>query len=186
MRLLTVLALSLAMAAPSLAAAEPYIIDQRCEPEIGSQQSILFYSPIGQEFVPALSVLDVVEFWISSLSSPDGPADAVVRVRRGSGGEILGESMVTTVPADHDAPVRFDFTTPVALVPGETHFLEVVHAGGPGNILLSAGDGDPYPPGHLYLHGVANPSGDYWFRTGAQVSTPVHKTTWGELKGRYR
>jgi len=58
--------------------------------------------------------------------------------------------------------------------------------GGPGNIMLSAGDDDPYPLGHLYFNGVAAPCGDFWFRTGAQASTPAEKATWGELKRHYR
>jgi len=52
--------------------------------------------------------------------------------------------------------------------------------------MLSAGDDDPYPLGHLYFNGVAAPCGDFWFRTGAQASTPAEKATWGDLKRHYR
>ncbi len=165
------------IARPVAVRGDGFVVDQRCEPAIlWSQYSITGFTPIGQEFTPTFARLDGVELWVASQNGT-GTAGVVVRVR---------QDTVTTVADGWDAPLHFSFATPVDLVPGARHVIEVARTVGPGNVLLAGDDTDSYSGGRPILGGATPIPGDFWFRTGADASTPTRGSSWGEIKRRYR
>lgn len=160
-----------------------YIIDQSYTPEIFSEWSIALMGPVGQEFRPTLSPLNVVELWIShGYVGTEPPADLKVRVREGAiDGPVLGESEVVRVEDGYFAPVQFSFATPVVLTPGVTCVLEPVVLPGGGNPMIGGNEAPGYPGGRVILAGAPVAS-DLWFQTGATEDVPTGTTTWGRIK----
>jgi hypothetical protein len=168
------------------APAHAYVIDQSHAPEIFSEWSIAFMGPVGQEFTPALSPLNVVELWIShGNAGTEPPADISVRIREGAiDGTVLGESMVVRVQDELYAPVQFTFATPIPLTLGATYVLEAVVVPDGGNPMVAGGETPDYPQGSVILLGEPVAS-DLWFRTGATEDLPAEATTWGGVKALY-
>lgn len=186
MRTVIILAAILLHGAPARAA-DGYTIDQSFEPEIWGEWSIALLAPVGQEFVPALAALNVVEMWIGhGTTGTEPPTEVIARIRAGSvAGEVLGTSAPVEVLDGHFAPVRFDFATPIATTPGETYVVELVVGAGGGNPMACGANYIDYAPGRAILGG--NPSaGDLWFRTGVTANVPVAAQTWGSAKAPYR
>jgi hypothetical protein len=167
------------------AAAHEFLVDQRNEPTPSLHHSIRYYMPMGQEFVPTLGRLDVVELDVVDLSG--APSELQVRIRRDApDGEILGESAVVPVAPWQEGTTHFDFPVPLAVAAGQRHVLEVVHVSGPGNPMLGSGDDAAYADGRAFLSGGFTIANDFWFRTGLDRALPVLPGTWGGLKGLYR
>ena len=164
-----------------------YVIDQECTPEIFGEWSLSFLGPLGQEFTPATTRLNVVEAWIShGFVGTEPPTDIVVRVRAGTiTGPVLGQSAAATVTDGHFAPVRFDFASPVELTPGLVYVLEAAVVGGGGNPLIGGMDGSSYAGGRAVAAGAPFDA-DLWFRTGATEDVPVTATSWGAVKALFR
>ena len=174
----------LALSAGRTAAAHDFVVDQSNEPTPMSHHSIQYYMPLGQEFVPTMPQLDVVELDILDLSGT-GPAELRVRIRHDAfDGPVLGESAIVTMAPWHDGALHFDFPEPVPLTPGQRHIIEVVLLSG-SNPMLGSGDDTRYDNGRGFLRGefIAD---DFWFRTGLDRSVPVRPRTWGGLKALYR
>lgn len=171
--------------APSGALA--YDVDQSHTPEIFGQWSIGALAPVGQEFVPAFPLLDVVAFWIDHGSvGTEQPADVFVRVRAGTiDGTLLGRSGTVRVEEGLFAPVEFVFAEPVALTPGAVHVLEICVEPGGGNPLVGGSFDEDYPLGRAILEGTPF-AADYWFRTGATEGLPGAAWRWGGVKAAYR
>lgn len=183
--------LALLLVPVAAAAADPdYTVDQSHVPdELWSWWSIRSLGPTGQEFVPQHAALDVVELWIShGMAGVEPPADVFARIREGSiTGPILGTSGAVTVLDDHEAPVRFDFEAPVALVPGNTYVVEaaVVDLPGAGNPLIAAAPAPGYAPGACIVNGAPVAGSDMWFRTGSSGDVGVEAASWGVIKTRF-
>jgi hypothetical protein len=183
-RLTPAIALTLAIVSWAVAApAHAVVIDQSHTPEIFSAWSLAFMGPVGQEFVPTVSPLNVVELWISHGMEGSEPAsDITVRVREGAiDGAVLGESLPVHVAGEVAEAMTFTFTTPVILTPGAVHVLEAVVAPGGGNPMIGGSETPDYPDGRAILLGQPVPA-DLWFRTGATEDVPSAATTWGALK----
>lgn len=176
-------ALALLMAPPAWA----WVVDQAHTPEIFGAWSAALMGPVGQEFVPALSPLNVVELWIDhGTSGTEAPADISVRVRDGAiDGPILGESAAVRVEDGRFDSVRFDFAAPVVLTAGQTYVLEAVVAPGGGNPMVCGSDTPDYAAGRGILLG-GPVAVDLWFRTGATEEVPTAVTSWGSIKALYR
>ena len=178
----------------SPALADDFVVDQKAEPYRGFAFNPVFYTRSGQEFVPQLSSLDVVELQ----ASVNAGEPAVLRVR------ILKDSIRGPVVAtSHDAVVtieplppeyysngqlsRFDFSPSVPLVPGNLYVIQlfVVPADLPVNAGVFGGNHDVYPAGRLIFEGEPSPDADLWFREGILVATPTETTTWGRIKAKY-
>jgi len=159
--------------------AHPFTIDQANDlgPPPGAL-SIPPFSPIGQEFTPTLSSLDVVELTTNE-GLPGTPgngigADLFVRIRSGSIiGTILGTSSTVSLPDPSDFTLElthFDFPSSVPLTPGDLHVIEVVQSGGDPRYLWTANSF--YPGGVRIVNGLGEPDRvDFWFREGP-VSVP--------------
>lgn len=166
----------------------PAVVDQECTPEIWGTYSIRLGTPIGQEFIPAATSLNFVDFFvINNPSSLDDTARVFAIIRADSlGGPELGTSSQVHIPKPYETEVRLSFPNPVLLEPGRTYLIEA-RAVGPGNPLLAMGDQAGSCPGiRGYFQGqpLGN-GGDFWFRTGLDL-TPTVPSTWGLLKTRYR
>ena len=184
MRLVHALAFACAIAAP--AAAHDFVPDQWHHPTVDLQHNVKYYAPVGQEFTPARTKLDVVEFDLAEYSWTHS-VDLKVRVRKdGVAGEVLGESRTFTLAPGANGPAHFDFDAPVALAPGETHFLEVVYVAGDGTAMIGSGDDTHYDGGRGMLGGDFAFANDFWFRTGLDSTVPAVPDSWGRVKHLYR
>lgn len=175
----------------SQAIAHPFTIDQANDAGSSSQGFVIPFSgnePLGQEFVPTLAGLDVGELRMNDQVLGNGlGADVQVRIRDGSiAGTILGTSGMASVPSNPAGPtspisiIHFDFGATIALTPGSTYVIEVIHVSGdPIGVFTSTGFGsDSYAAGGLIRGGapLTDPSlapADLWFREGLVVSEPA-------------
>lgn len=167
--------------------ARAWVVDQGHTPEIFSSWSVAGMGPVGQEFVPALSPLNVVELWIDhGYTGTQPPTDIFVRVREGTiDGAILGESAAVRVEDGLFAAVRFDFATPIPLTAGNTYVIEARVVPGGGNPMVCGADAPGYAAGRVILLG--NPSvSDLWFRTGATEDVGDEAASWGAVKALFR
>ncbi len=172
----------------SPARAQPfqYIIDQSQTTALfsgaGGFSSITYMGPIGQEFVPTLDALDFVE-----LATADGDID------NGQGaqlqllihadtiqGEILGSSAIASVPDNFEDITRFEFSTPVQLVPGNRYVIEIVLVSGDNwTVYSNHVYPDAYPAGRIIYYGIPYenenpgvPMPDFWFTEGVRRYLP--------------
>lgn len=152
--------------APNSAAAHPYTIDQHQELDDVSW-SVGINSPVGQEFVPSFTSLDVVELLTRDSIFGGGTGTALsVTVRAGSiTGTVLGASLPVLLPAGFDGWTHFDFPTPVALVPGNVYVMEIGLTPGT-EWTLAGSDSNAYLPGCLILNGSLACGYDAAFREG--------------------
>mgnify|MGYP001157827187 CR=1 FL=1 len=175
------------LAALGRAQAHPFSIDQAndTDPPQGGY-NIPIASPVGQEFVPTMNRLDVVELQMNA-QSPFIGGDAMVQIRSDSiVGPILGASQTVTIP-----PIvlpltlaHFDFASPVPLTPGALYVIEVISL--TSNLgVFGTGLGDDYPPGRAIAFGQPTEF-DLWFREGTAQPVSVEPSTWGRIKTEYR
>jgi len=148
-----------------------YHLDQKNDATATGGHNVMLYSPIGQEFVPDLSALDVVQLWLIGGSSYSGPGEFVMNIRSGTiGGQLLGASAVTALPYRFLGVASFEFER-VALTPGQTYVIELVQLSGQ-NWLVGTTQSNPYVSGRMILEGRPIESMDLWFREGAVEPLP--------------
>ena len=164
------------------------VVDQQCLPEYWGEYSIALGAPMGQEFVPSLTMLSFVELWIiNNPSSQDDTARVFVVIHPDSiQGTELARSSDVAIPKPFSDAVRFDFSPPVMLEPGRTYLIEARRSAGPGNPTLLWGDQIGSCPGvaGVWLGQRFPGGGDFWHRTGLEI-TPSRSASWGELKRRF-
>jgi hypothetical protein len=137
----------------------------------GGGWNIIELGPVGQEFVPTMNALDVVELWTEDANLPSG-VDLQVHIHSSTiTGPIMGTSSTTTLPDDFKGVTRFDFPETVILAPGELYVLEVIVVSGDG--WLVGWNSDSYPNGSAIDLGVPNGQADLWFREWVIVGSPV-------------
>ena len=150
-------------------------------------QNVLIFSPLGQEFVPNLPMLNVVQVWLSDQTQgSNAPANFMVNVRAGTiDGPIVGSSALT-LPGSFNDVAEFQFE-PVTLVPQSLYVMEVVQVTGINWGLKSfPGIVSTYPLGRQILAGVPQEDNDLWFREGIMSSVRVETLTWGKAKSAFR
>ncbi len=157
------------------------VIDQANAITVLLYESIQYFSPIGQSFIPALPGLDTVELWTEDLTWNNGHGvDLYVNIREGSiSGPILGTSHTLSLPDNFHGVTHFSFPSLVSLRPGKVHVMEVVVVDGDRWVLLSnwsvgsqGGPSDTYPRGNWILNGQELPGNDLWFQEGLASTVP--------------
>ena len=132
--------------------------------------SVPFYSPMGQEFTPVYSALDVVELYLRGESA--GPGAFLVRIRDGTiTGPVMAASDTLMLAGNFSGVALFPFER-VTLTPQHLYVLEIVDITG-GNCLAgnSGGPASVYPGGRYISKGQPNDRSDMWFKEGA-ISPP--------------
>jgi hypothetical protein len=169
----------------SNAKAQDFVVDQEAvPPTINSGYSIADNAPIGQEFVPQSSSLNVVELLVNTTA----PMAIQVRIRAGSIlGQIVGTSSdaaISALPPPENSLAHFEFPSAVSLMPGELYVIEVFVVSGAGYAYISGyfGGTDVYPPGRAIIAGVPEIFGEFWFREGSGSPVGAEPATWGRLK----
>jgi len=160
----------------SSALADPFIIDQRNDdfPPLGGFG--FGASPLGQEFTPTFSWLDVVEILIG----PRAPnAVTTINIRIGSiTGTIIGMSLPSIIDDDGfpgpPAIMRFNFLSTVPLAPGNLYVFEVLPGNFAGPIFSNS---DTYPGGRSIVSGNPFLNSDMWFREGIRSTEPIPEPT---------
>jgi len=141
-----------------------FLVDQ-ANPAGNGAHNVSYYAPIGQEFVPDSSALDIVQIHLLGSQA----TDFVVRLRQGTiGGPILGVSDTLTCPYRSQSVATFEFDR-VALQPGELYVFEVVQLS-PAGWMIETGY-DRYPDGRMLLQGRPV-NADLWFRLGTSWPPP--------------
>jgi len=144
---------ALTISSPQATASVLSVIDQSNDNFTpGLFQNIELSSPIGQEFTPPLSQLDVVELFTTDSS---GGAAASLRVNIRSG-TIAGT---------------------ILLVPSALQVIELVHvAGSAWHVGSSGGPNSTYSGGIQILQGAPRTNNELWFREGLAVAVPEPTT----------
>ena len=181
-----VLGVGLALGAPaSQTIAHGFIIDQECPEGYAHGHSFRNEEPVGQEFVPQMSSLDVVELVVGNTGGVT--ATVAIRIRFHT---IFGPVVATSNPLILPHPTtrswqHLDFASPVALVPGELYVIEFVDLTGLGNA-VAWGAYNSYAPGRAVFGDLFDDMSDFSFREGPMSPVPVEPTTWGSVKALYR
>lgn len=161
---------------PATIRAHPFTVDQVNDAFVPPLfDSIQLLSPIGQEFTPALSFLNVVELYTSDFARGNGTgASLFVNLRLSTiTGAIAGTSSVLVLPDNFSGISHFDFPSIVSLVPGNLYVIEVIVASGDNwGLGSSGGPSSTYPGGNWIVQGVPGPNNDFWFREGVSVPEP--------------
>ena len=95
----------------------------------GSFATITANTPLGQEFTPALSSLDVVELFTNKPGAFT-PVNLLINIRSDTiSGPIPGTSFIVTMPS-LDTFTEFDFPSHVFLTPGLLYVIEIKQLSG--------------------------------------------------------
>lgn len=145
-----------------------YYIDQSSG-GYGGGNNATYYAPMGQEFTPAFSALDVVELMLEDASGSTLPGRIAVRIRDGTiAGTVVAESDTLTLPDNFRGTVMFRFAR-VPLQPQNRYVLEIVPVS---SSFLAERDGNGYAGGRLILSGQVQERSDLWFKEGALSPPP--------------
>jgi hypothetical protein len=125
--------------------------------------------PMGQSFTPALSSVGFVQFNFTDFPA-NGSSMAYVNLWVGSigAGTLLSSTAPVFIPQGaFNYVTNFFFSTPVAVTPGATYYLQPEVQSGDVNS-LGVNDGlFNYSGGTWYSQGAPNPNNlDLWFREG--------------------
>lgn len=169
--------------AASVSFADEYSWDQTNDyfsPQIN--QSIEYFSPIGQEFTPSMSCLEVVQLIICNES---GYSEFIVSIYSDSiTGTLLGTSETVTVSGFYLDILTFSFDE-LNLSPQNLYVMEISQTEGT-NAGVSSSGYPTYPLGCQMLYGVPHEDNDLWFREGVFEGSAMDRFSWGSLKSSYR
>lgn len=127
--------------------------------------------PTGESFIPALSSVGFVQFYLGDPIRVQGPT-MFVDLWSGSlgNGTLLGQSSPISLSTTFVGIATFSFANPVAVTPGTTYYLQPVIQSGDSESIGEV-PGTFYPNGTAFLSGTAEPA-DLWFREGIIVPEP--------------
>jgi hypothetical protein len=152
-----------------------YYVDQENDYQGGGAQNLSYYAPMGQEFVPSLSALDIVEVWLNGYAGK-----FVVRIRPETIiGAVLAVSDTLVVPGGFKGVAAFEFER-VSVIPQQLYVMEIVQVSG-GEWLIGNTGRSTYPLGRQILSGQPRENNDLWFREGAKAPRPPEVVTEPEL-----
>jgi len=152
-----------------------FTVDQQQNTVGNSIRVLPFHDALGQEFIPTLTSLDVVELNTADITGNGVGRDLQVRIRDGSiTGSIEGTSSIVSLPSGFGlgvgATTHFDFPSSVPLVPGNPYVIEVFLVGANPTTNewgINYEIGNPYSGGQVIVSGgLANVSEDLFFREG--------------------
>ena len=170
---LLLLMIVVSVAAPRIGRGAALIIDQSSSGGPGGGAFPL--DQFAQSFKPTLSSLGFVELGLDLGVS--GPASLRVDLRDGGiAGPVIGSAFALlensfSLPVSVIDLTRFEFSPPVALVPGNTYVIDLVHVSGGAGIweLINPG---VYPDGEASVNGAPK-TWDFAFRTGLVVPSQL-------------
>lgn len=123
--------------------------------------------PMGQSFTPSFSSIGFVQLYLYDGDVLNNLGSTVyVNLRSNSiTGTILGSSLAVFMPDGFLDVTNFIFSTPVAVVPGVTYYLQpTIQSGSQG---WGSGVTDAsYAGGIAFVEGSAWPNHNLWFREG--------------------
>jgi hypothetical protein len=155
---------------PVTASADPFTVDQFNTVGGGPFQSIQLLGPMGQEFIPSLSVMSDLELTTEDFDlSHSAGATLTVGIHEGGLGGNLIASSIVVLSNGFSGVTHFDFGA-FNVVAGNLYVLEL-SANGDNWAVLSGGN--TYAGGRQIFQGVPNPTLDLWFREGAPAVAPV-------------
>jgi hypothetical protein len=128
--------------------------------------------PTGESFIPTFSSVGFVQFYLNDASPTQLGSTLLVDIWSGSltNGVLLGQTAPVTVGNFLAGTTTFFFSSPVALTPGSTYYLQpIIQSGDSESIGLAPNN---YANGMAFLSGAADPGGDLWFREGIVVPEP--------------
>lgn len=159
------------------------ILDQSFDPGFGVGWNwIQFHQPIGQSFTPTYPQLWRVDLGLENTSG--GPIPLTLNIRQGTiAGPVVG-TQAFTVAAGGPSFVSVYFTPypGVAVTPGMPYVLDLVGVGPPTIRWYIRTPGGSYPGGTAITDGLADPVGDYLFKTygfGDTITMNIHSGTIG-------
>jgi len=185
-RLIRWLGLLIALSAASISPANAdTILDQTNTVTLVELGNIVNFGPVGQSFTPTLTSLNFVNLMTAAAVHQGNsflPYTLEVDIHSQSiFGTILGTSEPITVqpgpPVEGNgkfsAPVLtpFQFSTPVALVPGDLYVIQVFAVS---EDALVGSTGNTYAGGTMIANGSVQPESDLWFQEG--IATPEPDT----------
>ncbi len=145
----------------------------------GSRRNVENYSPMGQEFTPDSTILEIVQLHMHNYDT--SPTHLSVNILADSiTGTLVGSSSLTILPADFDGTATFLFY-PVPLEPQHLYVFEIVLISGSAGV-YGPSSGSPYPGGRTILSGVPYENIDLWFREGLLEGSALERLTWGSIK----
>ena len=147
-------------------------------------QSIQAYSPIGQEFTPNLSCLEVVQLYIYNESED---SEFVVSIYSDSiTGTLLGTSNPVAVSGFYLDVLTFSFSAAITLTPQNLYVIKISQIEGTsGGVSSSGGSSSTYPYGCQILSGIPQEDSDLWFREGVLEGSPLERFSWAYIKTSY-
>ena len=160
---------------PGVASAHPFTIDQFNNPQ-DPLAVLIQQPPLGQEFTPTLTSLDVVELLIMDSQPFDDLGSSItVNIRADSIlGPVLGSSTLV-LPDVYGggtfASTHFDFPITVPLVPGNTFVIELIEAGL--GFTVAVNPSNSYSGGRFIVGGRLVEGSDLVFREGPAESATV-------------
>jgi len=139
-------------------------------------------APLTQSFIPTFSAIKFVQFVLLDLpNTGNNGATVYVNLWTGSpninynSATLLGSTTPVFMPDGFGWGVpgvtNFDFSTAIALTPGQTYYLQPVVQSGDNPFYISD-PGPTYPNGQLFVSGEAFNT-DLWFREGVVVPEPT-------------
>src|SRR2546430_5445139 len=150
-----------------------FIVDQS-QTTFNEFVNLGFSGVTGQEFIPTLPSLDVVELLFDLF----GPATGALSVRIHQDsitGPVVGTSLPVTVTVTVNSgnlrqTIRFDFPISVSLIPGNTYVIEVNRLS---DVFFSLGltQGDTHSGGQAIIAGELRSDSDLFFREGQGATT---------------
>ena len=124
----------------------------------------------GQSFVPTLSSVGFVQFYLGDPTQVQAPTLYVDLWSGSLGGTLLGQSDPITLSTTFVGAATFSFATPISVTPGITYFFQPIIQSGDSEQI--GGGFQTYPNGTAYFQGTADPNVDLWFREGSIVPEP--------------
>jgi len=133
--------------------------------------SLLFYSPMGQEFTPTRPLLKSVELLLENFHQTTEPETISINVREGSlEGSVMGSSSAFVEPewgSGWKSWIHFDFGgragQGITVKPGRVYVIEIVVP--TLNWGFCNNDGDTYPGGRMIFMGTPKVNLDSGFGT---------------------
>ncbi len=141
----------------------------------------------GQSFIPTLSGVDFVRFYLKKLTGQlPAIVDLVVDLHHETPtSPVLATSAPVRVQGPYTLFVQFIFPSTVPLVPGDTYVFMLRYVGGTAGWGLGA-TGDYYPRGQL-IGTLGSPHlYDAWFQEGLDGPIGVESSSWGQIRSLYR
>jgi len=110
--------------------AQGFVVDQSNTAQLRLYQSVLSFTPMGQEFTPTVAAMNVVEIQIlmSRVGIPGRDFSLIgnlfASIRDGSvSGRVLGTSSLTPVDSQSSGLIRMQFPGVIELTPGRTYVM---------------------------------------------------------------